>query len=296
MRSLRRSLFALFLMALPVFAQQEAPKSPGPSLIVTGLDSDGLELISPETPEFDVRVGKLFSVQATNAVLAFKPLLVILSNHTKRAVVAYAFVWKITYESKRTSITTTEYKYPDAIAGSPDIGNVPLERRDDRPLPGGQEKPVASEVELGPGWEEPFYRDQLLSLADDEKRDLADAETIEITLDAAIFSDGQLVGPDHSNLEQSFMASFESKQKLFRQVVSDLNSGKTVEEAFAPVNLLAGQRPTSPRLNPAFYEIIAATEVRALRKRIGDPSVKITFEQAIRKEPFAIRREPAASQ
>jgi len=126
-------------------------KSPEPSVVVTGLDSDGLEVISPESPDFDVRARKLFSVQAANVILMLKPLLLILSNHTERTLVAFAFIWKITYSNKRTDTTMAEYKYPDAIAGTPDIGNVPLEQRDDRPLAGGQQKLVASEVELGPG-------------------------------------------------------------------------------------------------------------------------------------------------
>jgi len=121
---------------------------------------------------------------------------------------------------------------------------------------------------------------------------LADAETIEITLDAAIFSDGQLVGPDHSNLEQSFMAEFESKQKFFRQIVADLDAGHPMEEAFAPVNALAQQHPPSPRDDlGAFYETITAPEVVSLRKRVGDASVRAVFGGAIRKEPFVIRRD-----
>jgi len=268
------------------------PEANTPTVVVTGLDSDGLEAISPESPGFDARVGKQFSVPTANAVLSLKPLLVIFSNHTQRTVVAFAFVWKITYPNKRTNTTTAEYKYPDAIAGSQDIANVPLEKRDDLPLPGGQQKLVAPEIELGPSWEEPFYRDQLLSFGADQKRDLADAETIEITLDAAIFSDGQLVGPDHSNLEQSFMAEFESEQKFFRQIVADLDAGHSIEEAFAPVTALAQQHPPSPRGDlKAFYETITAQEIVSLRKRVGDASVRALFGGAIRKEPFAIRRD-----
>jgi hypothetical protein len=67
-----------------------------------------------------------------------------------------------------------------------------------------------------------------------------------------------------------------------------------MDEAFAAVNALAQRRLPDPRLDlAAFYEAIAATEVVALRKRIGDSAVETVFREAIRKQPFVIRQVSA---
>jgi hypothetical protein len=299
MRDLRLAVFALFLAVVPASAQQAAPETSSQqgvntvnssNVVVTDLASGGLTVMSPENPDFDVTARKLFSGPTADAVLSLKPLLVILSNRADRTVVAFAVEWKVSYRNGRTNSTMTQFKYSDAIAGNPDTGGVPLEKRDDRPLPAGQERLVAKDVELGPGWEEPFYRDQLVSFAADQKRNLAEADKIEITLDAAIFSDGQLVGPDHSNVDQAFMTTFEAKQELFRQIVADLDAGHTMDEAFARVTSAAQQRPTPGCDLTGLYRRTAATEVIALRKRVGDDAVKTTFQGAIRKEPFSIKR------
>jgi hypothetical protein len=53
------------------------------------------------------------------------------------------------------------------------------------------------------------------SYAQDQKTELAAARQIEVDLDAAIFSDGLLVGLKHTNLDQDFMTYFDSKQSCF---------------------------------------------------------------------------------
>lgn len=101
---------------------------------------------------------------------------------------------------------------------------------------------------------------------------------------------GLLVGPDGFNLDQDFTAYLGAKQRLFRQVVSDLDSGCTVEEALEPAKSLAAQRPFRGRDRSAMHGVMAAQEILALRRRIGDSAVPELFKQVIRKEAFVIRR------
>lgn len=256
---------------------------------VDGLNSAGIELISPEDPNFDSVIVSLLPSETAKAALDLKPLVVIVSNQSAGEIVAYALVWKVTYKDKRTVTTTSQFKYPDALAGIADSGAAALNKRDDLPVLSHQKRVVAPQLEVTSSWDEEFYLDQLRSFAKTQNQELAAAEQIEIHLDAAIFSDGFLVGPNRTGFDQEFMTYFEAKQSLYRQIVSDLDSGHDLDEAFAPLKILAENHPFSPREKTAFYKMLAAQEIIGLRRRIDD-STGMIFRQAIRKEPFQIHR------
>jgi hypothetical protein len=204
---------------------------------------------------------------------------------------AYSVVWRITDKGGRQSTFVLPFKYPDALAGTADSGGISPNNREDGPVTPGEKRLVSTEIQVDSSWEDQFYLNQLRSFAKDVKQDYADANEIEVTLDAVIFSDGLLTGPDQNGLDQEFMTYFESKQRLFRQIVKDLDSGKTVDQAFVPISTLAANHVVSPSDMPAFYQVLAAQEINALRRRVGDTKVGDRVRIAIRKEPFVIRRE-----
>lgn len=259
-------------------------------MIVNGLNAAGVELISPDSPNFDSAVMYLLPNRTAAVALDLKPLVVIVSNQSAGEIVAYTLVWKVTYTDKRTATTTVQFKYPDAIAGIADSGAVALKRRDHLSILSHEKRVVAKEFEVGAWWEEEFYLNQLRLFAETQKQEVAAAEQIEINLDAAIFSDGLLVGPNRTDFDKEFMAYLEAKQKFFRQIVSDLDSGRDLDEAFAPLKVLAANHVVHWQDKTAFYERLAAQEINAFRKRIGDSAVRETFRQAIRKEPFLVHR------
>jgi hypothetical protein len=265
-----------------------------PAVIVNGLNAAGVELISPENPNFDSAVMSLLPTRTATVALDLKPFVVIVSNQSAGEIVAYTLVWKVTSKDKRTHTTIVQFKYPDAIAGIADSGAVALEKREGQGLQilSHQKRVVAKEFEVGPSWEEQFYLDQLRSFAKDQKQEVAAAEQIEIDLDAAIFSDGLLVGPNRTDFDKEFMTYFEAKQNLFRQIVKDVESGRDLNEAFAPLKVLATNHLVHWQDKTAFYGRLAAQEINAFRKRIGDSTVRETFKQAIRKEPFLVHRSP----
>lgn len=119
-------------------------------------------------------------------------------------------------------------------------------------------------------------------------------ERLDISLDVAIFADGLVVGPDTQGLTKRFAIYVNEKQQWIRQVVSDLDAGRSIDEAFQTINELKAQRPpTGPNRDwSAFYRRETAAEIFSLRKRIGDAAVPTVFRKAIRAEPFVIRRSP----
>jgi hypothetical protein len=263
---------------------------------VTGLDSDGVTLISPSSPGFDALVSKLMANEATGAALQLKPYLVVVSNQSAHTVVAFDTVWKLTYRDSRTENTFVQFKYPDAVAGIPGTSMFPPEHELGVAVPPGKQRLCAMALEFGPqivamqGWKE-MMRDGTRNQA----QMYAGVTKVEIELDAVIFDDGTLVGPDAGNLQEHFAAYVDEKQKLFRSVVSGLDSGRSMDDVFAPIKAVVDAPPSSlvkamAASKLALYHRLAAEEILGLRARIGDQAVYSLFKQASRKEPFVIHR------
>lgn len=266
-----------------------SPKRNGPTVIVNDLSDAGIILISPEDPKFDFEVSQIVPAQVARVALALKPFVVIVANGSQRTIAAYSIVWRMTEKNGRKSTITLPFKYPDTLAGGADSSAVSLSNQENGPVPSEGKRLVSTEIQIDSSWEDQFYLDQLRSFARDLKQEYAEVDQIEITLDAAIFSDGSLLGSNQSNLDQEFMTYFESKQNLFRQIASDLDSGKSVDEAFDPLTILAANH-VSARDMPGYYKMLAAQEINALRRRLSDTQVRDTVRSAIRKEAFVIRR------
>jgi hypothetical protein len=278
------------LLTLNPSAHAQQSDGSSPIVVVNGLDSAGVALISPEDPNFDSTAKRLLSPKTATVVLNLKPSVVIVSNRSTRAVVCFALVWKITDKDGRTSTTSVQFKYPDALTGVPETNLDNPRSREGLSLMSGESRIAAPEMEIGPSWDDDFYLNQLREYAESQNRDLSTASRVEIDLDAAIFSDGLLVGPDQTNVDKDFTLYFESKQKLFRQIVSDIDAGRTLDQAFDPIKTLAANR-ISPRDRAGFYQTLAAQDINRLRRRLGDSAVTETVRRSVRTEPFAVHRE-----
>ncbi len=256
------------------------------SVQVTGLDGEGVSLISPTSPGFDDLITKLMANEATAMAQRLKPYMVVVSNQTSHTVVAYNLLWKLTNRDGSTENKFVQRKYPDAVAGAPGTEASPPGHA----ISPGEKRLSAMEIEFGPeiiklpGWEQ-----TLRDAARNQAKTYADVTALEVELDAVIFDDGVLVGPDHGNLQASFAAYLEAKQKLFREIVAGLDAGQSMEQVFAGAKAEADVH-SSTAATHSIYDRLAAEEILALRSRIGDQAVHNVFKQAIRKEPFVIHR------
>jgi hypothetical protein len=292
---------AMVLMFSGAVAQEGGKRPSGgstdkPAVVVADLATEGLELLSPVSANFDAAVRGLLPDNVVGPALGTKPYLVILSNRSAHTIVAYETVWTIIYtdKSKRRKTTFAPMLFVDAVSGMD--GATVLSDPESQPISSGEKRLVAADTNFGPPSKtitkdgEINLVNWLRAVAQDQNANAAEVAEIQINLDATIFSDGILVGPNTSNLDQYFTAKLEAKQKLFRQVVSDLDAGRTVEEALGPAKTLAAQTPVPSRDPSVIYIRLAAQEIVALRRRIGDSAVSALFRQAIRKEPFVIKR------
>ncbi len=239
--------------------------------------------MSPADLEFDTAVRSLFKGNC-NELLKLKPFLTIVSNRCDRTLIAYTLMWNLVQSSAH--ITFDQRKYPDAVApATPQRGN------EIRP---GEQKLTAMAIEINCGrWGEPATEDFYLRQFDDWLKEYKDATSLTISIDAAIFEDGEILGPNKSDLDQDFLAYVDAKQEFYRMIVESLDSGLFLDEAFAPIEAVIKANTANPMLGwenvRTRWKMIAAPEVRSWRMRYGDEAVPDIYRRTLRQKPFEIR-------
>jgi hypothetical protein len=260
---------------------------------------DGLTLIPPAAPEFDDLAGPLLGRIASLA-LQLKPLLVIVSNEAAQTVVSFSKTWRVTHEDGRLTTCRDHTSFPHAVCG-----DVLVSR--DNPTafaPGTRRIEAKGLVIQGWGDLDEYYDQFLPQFVTEKDRMLADAADLRIELNAAIFGDGTLVGPDDDSwLADLFTAYVQEKQHWYRGIIQALDAGRSVEEAFAPIqSFFAGlerdrvaHRYTAHFDDPrAVWKLQGAGEAASWRQRFSDADIPDLLHEAIRLEPFVIRRPRSA--
>ena len=240
--------------------------------------AEGVTLTPATDGDFDARAQAILGGQAS-PVLEVKPLLAIVANRNPRTVVAYTVAWTVTRRNQSSETTRTQFKFPDAVAGTGN-GLALLQGREIRP---GEQRLVGMGFEVWPVEYVDSYRDYGSRNAEL----LGDVISLHIALDAVIFDDGSLLGPDESRLAEHFIAYVRAKQLRYRALVVGLETGNLGDDVFAPLRqaLVASQEANS--MDPlGVYDRLSAADVLKLHDRI----VLEVFRRAMRREPFSIWR------
>ena len=249
------------------------------SIETASLDSHGVTIAAATDPDFDVRAQAILSGHAA-PVLELKPYLAIVQSHDPRTVVAYTVSWIVTRRNDSSEVSHTQFKFPDAVAGT---GNG-LAILQGREIKTGEQRLVGMGFEVWPV----EYVEQYREFGRHATRQLGEVKRLRIALDAVIFDDGAMIGPDESRLAEHFITFVQAKQSLYRQVVIGLETGRAGDDVFAPLRESLGERfSPNPRDPLAIYDRQAAAEVLGWHDRV----VLEVFRRALRREPFAIRRE-----
>jgi len=64
-----------------------------------------------------------------------------------------------------------------------------------------------------------------------QAEELAGVTSVKARLDAVIFDDGTLVGPDRHNLPEKFVPDVEDHQSLYRSILTSLHAGESAENS-----------------------------------------------------------------
>jgi len=251
-------------------------------------------VISPLSRAFDNLARPLLG-RASDIGLRLKPMLMIVSNESAETVVAFSTTWRVLYPDGRRFEHRDNTSLPHAVCG-----DVLGERRPSGVEPGA--KYLAARGLVIDGWGtsgDPYFDQFLPQFVVENDRMLANAIELRIELNAVIFADGTLIGPDDDAwLEQIFSTYVQEKQNWYRIVIERLDKGATVAQAFEPVERFSadraaqrrsGWRPEMHDVNH-FWKVQAAGDALRLRRRLAKENGSDLLRKAIRLEPFVVRR------
>jgi hypothetical protein len=262
------------------------------SVRVSGLDAYGVELFSPTRPEFDEFARPLLGERIANVGLRLKPMLAIVSNENVRTIVSLSLSWHVIHRDGTTGRYWSHTSFPDVICG--DVSHDPAG------LKTGQRRIEAYGLVIH-GWSQwDEYFDQFLGQFVEQKDALlADAVDLHIELNAVIFADGTLIGADdESALRDLFSAYVQAKQDWYRGIIEALDAGQSVADSFAPVERFLADSTNRLRAGHFMGEKPgdlwtrqAAAEAKSWHRRHADENIRPLLKQAIRLDPFIIRRD-----
>jgi hypothetical protein len=264
------------------------------SIRVNGLDAFGVELLSPTRPEFDEFARPLLGERIADVGLRLKPMLVIVSNENVQTVVSLSLVWCVTHRDGRTTRIWGHTSFPEVICGDVVLSHHPAG------LETGQRRVEANGLVIqGWGYGDEYYDQFLGQFVDEKDKLLADAVDLHIELNAVIFADGTLTGADdQSALTDLFSTYVQAKQDWYRGIIEALDAGQSVAESFAPVERFLADATNRMRAGNQFaaekltdlWRHQAAADARRWRRRYADGDIPPLLKQAIRLDPFTIRR------
>jgi hypothetical protein len=263
------------------------------SIRIKGLDASGVELVSPARPEFDELARPLLGERIADIGLRLKPMLVIVSNDSVQTVVSLSLVWRVTHRDGRTSRHWGHTSFPEVICGDVLVSPQPAG------LESGQRRIEANGLVIHRwGYLDEYYDQFLGQFVDQKDALLADAVELHIELNAVIFADGTLVGPDdQSALTDLFSTYVQAKQGWYRGIIEALDAGRSVAESFAPVERFLADSTNRRHAGPFtdekpgdLWTHQAAAEAGSWHRRYPDEDIPPLLKQAIRLDPFIIRR------
>lgn len=264
---------------------------------VSGLPDARVTLVSPDDAHFDDIARPLIGSHA-DRLFALKPLLIVVQNHSLKTIAAVSLIWTLSKTIGGTRMWTNS-TFPDAVIG-------PLSGRERPGIRPGEAHMLGSDIvvehfDKAPG-PEPWLRSIIDDFVTSRNETMAGVTGAHIALDALIFQDGTLAGPDdESRLAHLFGERVAARQRWLREISATLAAGRSVEDAYAPlvafqadVRQQHGQLPAgTPDEQATFVEKTnAAADVAQFRKRVGDTQLPAALA-ALNLDDFAMHRASA---
>ena len=162
----------------------------------------GVEVIAPGDPRFDQEARQIVGGKL-NLVKTLSPLLMLIKNNSQHTIVAYSPEWDLKRGAEEIPFVAVR-TFPMAITAQV-VGGDFRRGREIRPGEGRLE---------GMNSEAGIHPDDASTDAKYQAEDLVGVTVVKAHLDAVIFDDGTLVGPDRYNLAGKFIPYVEDYQSL----------------------------------------------------------------------------------
>jgi hypothetical protein len=260
-----------------------------PTIRVMELDKAGVTLVTAASADFEAQVRKEAG-QWADAALLSSPQLVIVRNGSPDTIVAYAISFKSIRPDGKWDFHYVEFKYPDAVVTTdPEIALM-LRDREIRPA---EQRLVSRSFEIDPALDNSW----LPQIVDFEKKDLGQFalgqgfSELEIAVDAVLFEDGRLLGPNQSQMDTRFLLLLQRKEELYRAVTDLMASGNSLDDALGKLKsaLPAAAQSVEDMLNDHVSRVAIGDALR-LRARYGVERAADAIRRAVRQSPFTIRK------
>lgn len=267
------------------------------TITLKGQDAHGVTLISPGRDEFDQLARPLLGERIADIGLKIKPMLVIVANDSPQTIVSLSLIWRVASRGGPRSTSWSHTSFPEFVCGDTVISTEP-----DAVPPGHKRIEANGVVVHGWGKGDPYYDQFLPQFADEARATLAGAVSLEIDLNAVIFADGTLVGDDdESKLELLFDGYVRAKQWWYGGVAAAIAGGRSVAEAFEPLDRYAAESSQQRRSGhmqvpfdrEALCKELAASDVQRWRRRHTENEIRERI-MALRLDAFVIRRRSSS--
>lgn len=265
---------AAVLLMLPLSALLASGPTMTIPVTLSGLKGNGVRLVSPLDSDFD-RLARPLIGRRADQLFGLKPLLVLIANDTQKAVAAASVIFRVA-KPVGGLVSWTNVAFPDVIVGG--IGSS--KRLGVRPT---ESTVVAQSVAVedfdGPEPDE-WHRGVIAELVREQDEHLKEAQSVTIELDAVIFHDGTLIGPDQDGrLATLFRLRVTAYQQWLKTIADGLAAGQSVEDAFSTVlkfqDEVKARRGSlrgfdAARMQAEVEKTNAAADVVQWRRRVGD--------------------------
>ena len=199
-----------------------------PQKIPVGVDSSpiaGVEIIAPGDPRFDPEVRQIVGAKL-DLVKTLSPLLMLIKNNSRHTIVAFSPEWDLQRGREEIPLVAIRM-FPMAIS------RLGCDFPHDRPIRPGEERLEGMDIDFGRRIDDAGGADVDFSeTAKFQAEDLAGVTAVKARLDAVIFDDGTLEGPDRYDLAGRFVPYVEDHQSLYRSILASLQAGEAGETLY----------------------------------------------------------------
>jgi hypothetical protein len=238
-------------------------------------------VISPQNPNYDTLAAATAPAWKTFLKEA-KRYTAIIENRSPRNVVGFSIVHRLRRQDGNEYRETTHFQNPDAVSAVPAKSESGL-------VPVGQRRVVGQGFSIGR--HSANAENGLLDYVKFKDKELSRADNLSIELDAVVYDDGYVSGPDELDLAGKLTALVSERRAVYKTLLEGIGKNLTMLEMLP----FLGERPrpadTTRWSDLARDSSTSQAEYLIYTYDRDRDDLRQILDGAIKKPPFAIHRK-----
>jgi hypothetical protein len=254
-------------------------------------NATGLNLLGPREPSFATAV-PLVAHELADSVLRCRPYASIVSNGSVMPVVAYGVLFETKLANGLANNFYIQMRFPEAVL-------FEFGQANDALMPGAQSV-ITPMFDLDVKNSQGRDAEEIDDLCRGLRSKAKGAVSLKISIDAAIFSDGSIVGADAHQVGLHFAKHYEAMHAIYDAIFRRMDTGQSFAEALdietRQVTGGAGRPQALPDPRVAanllsLYTTAAKGEIAGRwYARKHEPDLGNVLRRTIRRSPFTLHR------